>query len=300
MPVQSFPLAGRDVRRVGFGAMQLGTRAQPDEDAAVALLREVVERGVDHIDTADFYPGVNARIRTALQPYRDDVVIATKIGAVEQGAGLTAAQKPEELRAQVEANLRSLGTERLDLVYLRRADMPPGIVATGDQVVDLDAQLAELVALRDAGVIRAIGLSHVPADQLRQAIPAGIAAVQNAYNLAARHHEDELELAAAHGIAWVPFFPLGSAFGGNPNAPEAFRKLMSVTDLPEVTDAAARLGATPSQVALAWLLQHSPNVLLIPGTRSSEHLAENLAAGGLELPADVVTALDAVAPPAAA
>jgi pyridoxine 4-dehydrogenase len=293
-PTPTFPLAGREVRRVGYGAMQLGARAQPDEDAAIALLREVVERGVTHIDTADFYPGVNARIRSALRPYRDDLVIATKIGAIEDGPTLIGAQKPEELRAQVEANLRSLGTDRLDLVYLRRADMPPGIVVTGDQVVDLDLQLAELAAMRDAGTIGAIGLSHVTVEQLRHALPVGIAAVQNAYNLAARQHEDELELAAANGIAWVPYFPLGSAFGGNPNAPEVFRKLMSVTALPEVTGAAERLGATTSQVALAWLLQHSANTLLIPGTRSSGHLVENIAAGELELPTDVVTALDAV------
>ncbi|MFW8745248.1 aldo/keto reductase, partial [Mesorhizobium japonicum] len=181
----------------------------------------------------------------------------------------------------------------------RRADMPPGSIATGDQLVDLDAQLAELTALRDEGRIGAIGLSQVTVAQLRQALPAGIAAVQNAYNLAARQHEDALQLAAAHGIAWVPYFPLGSAFGDDGRAhPEPLRRLMAVTDLPEVTGAAERLGSTPSQVALAWLLQHSPNVMLIPGTRSSAHLAENLAAGELELPADVVRALDAVAPPA--
>jgi aryl-alcohol dehydrogenase-like predicted oxidoreductase len=292
---RTFRVSGREVPRVGYGAMQLRSDADADRDAAVALLREAVASGVRHLDTAEFYPGVNDLIREALHPLGDDLLLATKVGAVEsQGHGLVAAQKPAELRAQVEANLRSLGVERLDLVYLRRADRAPGIVATGDQVVALDDQLAELAALRDEGVIGAVGLSTVTLEQLRQALPVGIAAVQNAYNLAAREHEPELELAAEHGIAWVPFFPLGSGFALRPEMPESYRRLMSVTSLPEVVAAAAQLGATPSQVALAWLLQHRENVMLIPGTRTSRHLQENIAAGRLELPADVVAALDEV------
>ena len=213
--------------------------------------------------------------------------------------GLTPAQRPEELRAQVEANLRSLGAERLGVVYIRRADRGPGIVATGDQLVPLDDQLAELAAMRDEGLVDGIGLSSVSSAQIRQALPVGIVAVQNAYNIAARGNEPELELAAAHDLAWVPFFPLGSGWSARPDAPEPFRRLQAVTTLPEVTSAASRLGATASQVALAWLLQHRPNVLLIPGTRSSQHLAENVAAGVLELPDDVIASLDALDPPAA-
>jgi aryl-alcohol dehydrogenase-like predicted oxidoreductase len=295
MPLSAtFPLAGRDVPRVGYGAMQLTRSQQPDRDAGRALLREVVASGVRHLDTAEFYDGVNALIREALHPYDESLVIATKVGAAGPEGALRPAQKPAELREQVEANLRSLGAERLGVVYLRRTDQRPGIVAEGEQNVPLDDQLAELAALRDEGKLDAIGLSAVTLEQLRQALPAGIAAVQNAYNLAARAAEPELELAAEHGVAWVPFFPLGSAWDPRDDIP-AFRRLMAVTALPQVTRAAERLGATPSQVALAWLLQHRENVLLIPGTRSPAHAAENRAAAELELPADVVAELDAVA-----
>lgn len=290
-----FRLAGRTVPRMGYGAMQLEPERVPDAEAAADLLRLVVETGVRHLDTAEFYTGVNARIRRALRPYADDLVLATKVGAVRDATGaLVTAQKPAELRRQVEDNLHSLGAERLGLVYLRRADHAPGIVATGDQVVPIDDQLAELAALRDEGKLDAIGLSAVTFDQLRHALPVGIAAVQNAYNLAARENEPELELAAEHGVAWVPFFPLGSGFGVRPELGESMRRMMSVTSLPEVTAAAERLGATPSQVALAWLLQHRENVLLIPGTTSPAHLAENYAAASLQLPADVMASLDHV------
>ena len=296
----TFRLAGRDVSRIGYGAMQLGRDSQPDRDAAVAMARTVADAGISHIDTAEFYPGVNDILREALHPSRDDLLLATKIGAVEDPqTRLRAAQRPEELREQVHANLRSLGAERLGLVYIRRADLPPGIIATGDQIVPLDDQLAELVSLRDAGLIDAIGLSNVGTDHLRQAMPAGIAAVQNAYNLASRDGEPVLDLAAEHGIAWVPYFPLGSAWTPSAGAPEAFRRLQSVTDLPEVIAAAERMGVTPSQLGLAWLLQHRDNVLLIPGTRSPAHLAENLAVADIELPDEVVAALDAVDPQAA-
>lgn len=295
MPISpTFSLAGRHVPRIGYGAMQLRSGAV-DRDAAIALLQEVVASGIRHLDTAEFYLGVNDLIREALHPYADDLVLATKVGAVETEDRLLAAQKPAELRAQVEANLRSLGTDRLGVVYLRRADRAPGIVATGDQVVPLDDQLAELTAMRDEGLLTGIGLSTVTRAQLEQALPAGIVAVQNAYNLAARGDEPALELAAEHGIAWVPFFPLGSGFGVRPELPAEHQRLMSVTALPEVIAAAEQLDTTPSRVALAWLLQHRENVLLIPGTRSSQHLRENLAAGTLELPAEVVGALDAVA-----
>ena len=178
-PSPAFPLVGREVSRVGYGAMQLTHAAQPDRGAARAILREVLECGIRHLDTAEFYDGVNAAIRDALHPYGDDLVLATKVGAVPAGAhGLTPAQRPEELRAQVEANLRSLGAERLGVVYIRRADRGPGIVATGDQLVPLDDQLAELAAMRDEGLVDGIGLSSVSSAQIRQALPVGIVAVQ--------------------------------------------------------------------------------------------------------------------------
>lgn len=292
----TFPLAGRDVGRVGYGAMQLTAGQQPDRQAGRDLLRQLIAMGVRHLDTAQFYDGVNDLIREALHPYGDDLVLATKIGAVGGEGALRAAQRPAELREQVEDNLRSLGIERLGLVYLRRTDRRPGIVGEGDQVVQLDDQLAELAALRDEGKLDAIGLSAVTLEQLRRALPVGIGAVQNAYNLADRTREPELELAAANGVAWVPFFPLGSAWSARADIPD-FGRLMTVTSLPEVTSAAERLGTTPAQVALAWLLQHRENVLLIPGTRSAAHAAENLAAASLDLPADILNQLDAVPAP---
>ncbi len=284
----TWELAGKTVSRIGFGAMQLhgpGGREAPTAAVAEAILREALEAGANHIDTAEFYGGgeVNRLIRAALSPYADDLVIATKVGAVEKPeGGLTPAQKPHELREQVEANLATLGAEALDLVYMRRVDRAPGIIAEGDQVVDLDDQLAELAALREEGKIRAIGLSHVNAAQVEAALPVGIAAVQNLYGLLNREDEPTLELCAANGIAYVPFFPLGSGFGDR-------RK---VVDEPLVKEIAAELDATPAQVGLAWLLAHDPHVLPIPGTANAEHLKENLAAGDLRLPAAATDRLD--------
>jgi len=280
-------LAGRPVSRVGYGAMQL-ERLHRDRDAAIALLRRAVELGVDHIDTAHFYGDgfVNGLIRDAIRP-EDGVLVATKVGADPNPGGplpLRPAQRPEQLRASVEDNLRSLGVDRLDLVNLRRLDVGPGIRATGDQVVDLDDQLAELTALRDEGKIGAIGLSGVTLDGLRRALPAGIACVQNAYSLVNREHEEMLALCAAERIAWVPFFPLGGAFPGLPK----------VTDEPAVQDAAKSIGCGPSQIGLAWLLRHAPNVLLIPGTADAAHLAENVAAASVRLDDATLATLDAV------
>jgi Predicted oxidoreductases (related to aryl-alcohol dehydrogenases) len=258
-----------------------------DTGAAVDLLRRAVDSGIDHVDTAQFYGDglANEFIRRAFAPYRDDIVIATKIGAARREgspSGLGPAQKPHELRASVEQNLASLGLDRLPVVYLRRADVQPGIIASGDQLVDLDDQLAELIRLRNEGKIGGIGLSNVRIDQLRGSLPAGIASVQNSYNLLDRSGEALLELCIAEGIAWVPFFPLGSGFPGMPK----------VTEQPEVVRAARELGASPAQVALAWQLQHAPNTLLIFGTRSIDHLAENVAAGDLELDAATIARLD--------
>jgi pyridoxine 4-dehydrogenase len=294
----TWELAGKTVGRIGFGAMQLhgpGGREAPSDATAEAILREAYAGGANHVDTAEFYGGgaVNRLIRAALSPYGDDLVIATKVGAVEKPeGGLVPAQKPHELREQVEANLASLGAEALDLVYMRRVDQAPGIVAEGDQVVDLDDQLAELAALRDEGKLRAIGLSHVSQEQIEAALPVSLGAVQNFWGLLRRDDEPALQLCAANGVAWVPFFPLGSAFVGS--GPR-FASVRSVIEEPTVVEIAAGLDATPAQVGLAWLLAHSPNVLLIPGTSSPGHLRENLAAGDLELPPEALARLDALA-----
>ena len=208
------------VARVGYGAMQL---FEPAPDDATAVLRRAVELGVNHIDTASFYgPGeVNRRIKAALSPYRDDLVIVSKVGARytgEEPIPLAAAQRPAELRAAVEDDLRQLGVDCVPAVNLRRMDLGPGVAAEGDQIVDLDDQLAEMIALRDEGKIGGIGISSVPLEILQRALPAGIVCVQNAYSLLDRSQEAMLELCRAEDIAWVPYFPLGSAFPGFPKA----------------------------------------------------------------------------------
>ncbi|WP_399894843.1 aldo/keto reductase [Streptomyces sp. BBFR51] len=280
-------LAGRTVSRIGYGAMQL-ERLHTDRDAAVALVRRAVELGVDHFDTAQFYGDgfVNEVLREALSA-TDDAVVVSKVGADPDPGGsipLRLAQRPEELRASVEDNLKSLGTDRLAVVNLRRADTGPGLRAAGDQLVDLDDQLAVMTRMRDEGKIGAIGLSSVTADGLRRALPAGIVCVQNSYSLVSRGDEDMLALCAAEGIAWVPYFPLGGAFPVMPK----------VADEPAVHAVAQTLGATPAQVGLAWLLHHAPNVLLIPGTADAGHLDANIAVGGLALDETSLAALDAV------
>jgi aryl-alcohol dehydrogenase-like predicted oxidoreductase len=245
-------------------------------------LRQVVDLGVNHLDTAHFYGACNELVREALAPYPDDLVLVSKVGADHDP--LAPAQRPEELRAQVEANLATLGVERLDVVNMRRTDVPPGLIAEGDQKVDLDSQLGELSALRDAGKIGGIGLSNVSAEQLRQALPVGIACVQNEYSVLDRAAEPVLALCREHDIAWVPFFPLGSRMPGRSRA----------TDHPAVVAVADDLGATPTQVALAWLLAHYDHTLLIPGTSDPAHLAENMAAGALQLPPEAVEALERI------
>jgi pyridoxine 4-dehydrogenase len=279
------------VARVGYGAMQLFETSAGD---AAAVLRRAVELGVNHIDTASFYgPGeVNRRIRAALAPYPDDLVIVSKVGARftgEEPIPLAAAQRPNELRAAVEDDLSQLGLDCIPVVNLRRMDLGPGVGAEGDQIVDLDDQLAEMIALRDEGKIGGIGVSSVPLDVLRRALPAGIVCVQNAYSLLDRSQEEMLDVCEAEGIAWVPYFPLGSAFPGFPK----------VSDNPVVIDIAGEIGATPSQVGLAWLLAHAPTTLLIPGTRSIAHLEENLGTGDVTLAADALARLDAVTTPGA-
>lgn len=280
-------LGERSVARIGYGAMQL---EHVDHDDAVALLRHAVEHGVDHVDTAPFY-GDGTVDRLLADALGDDpaVAVVSKVGAehVEGNPPLRLAQRPEQLRTQVEASLRATGRERLDVVNLRRADVGPGLIAEGDQRVDLDDQLAVLIELREAGSIGALGLSNIRAEDLERARDAGIVEVQNSYGVLSRRDEDLLATCARWGIAWVPYFPLGSAFAGMPK----------VGDDPTVARIAAAVGATASQVGLAWLLAHEEGILLIPGTRSIAHLDENLASGTVVLSAEQLAELDALAEP---
>ncbi|WP_390901639.1 oxidoreductase [Sphingomonas paucimobilis] len=274
--------AGRHVKRLGYGAMQLagpGVFGPPrDHDAALAVLRTAVEAGVDHIDTSDFYgPHVTNRlIREALSPYPDDLLIVTKIGARRgDDASWLPAFAPDELTRAVEDNLTNLGVEALDVVNLRLMfdvhDPAEGSLA---------APLKAVADLQRQGLVRHIGLSNVTPTQFEEARDiAAIVGVQNQYNLAHRDDDPFIDALAAEGVAYVPFFPLGG-----------FSPLQSAV----LSDVAARLNVTPMQVALAWLLQRSPNILLIPGTSSVAHLKENLAAASLTLPDDVLAELDAI------
>ena len=279
-----FELAGRPVNRIGFGAMQLpgpGVFGPPkDKDAAIAVLRRAVELGVNHIDTAQFYgPDVsNELIREALHPYSENLSIVTKVGASRDGEGnWVPAQTPQELREDVEANLRTLGLEQIAAVNLRRMDEHEG-----HDVVPIEDQLSELAALRDEGKIGGIGVSTVGLDAVDFAIEeAEITCVQNAFSLVDQSDAAVLERCAAAGIAYVPYFPLGSAF---PNMPK-------VVDDPRVQEIAAAHDVTPAQIGLAWLLARSPNILLIPGTSSVAHLEENLAVGDIVLSAAELSAL---------
>lgn len=280
-------LGSHTVSRIGFGAMQL-PRLRDDRAAAITLVRRAVELGIDHIDTAYFYGDgfSNEVLRDALRP-EDGVVIVSKVGAAPSLTGSGAprsAQRPEELRASVEDNLMSLGLEQIPVVNLRRMDAGSRVSADGDQVVDLDDQLAVMTAMRDEGKIGEIGLSSSTIENLRRAIPAGIVCLQNAYSLVAREDEDMLELCEEQGIAWVPYFPLGSAFPGMPK----------VVDEPAVQAAAATLAVSPAQIGLAWLLRHAPNVLLIPGTADVSHLEANVATGDIAIDGAMLETLDAI------
>jgi len=281
LPGGSYRVGDLDLTRFGYGAMQLAGPhvfgPPKDRDAAVAVLREVVELGITHIDTSDYYgPHVtNEIIREALAPYPDELRIVTKVGARRDAeGGWPPARSPEELREQVHDNLRRLGLEAMDVVNLRMGgfDSPePGSIAP---------QVEALAELREQGLVRHIGLSTVSAEQLAEAQSiTPIACIQNLYNIARRDDDELVELTAAQGIAFVPYFPLGG-----------FSPLQSE----ELNAVAAELGATPMSVALAWLLQRSPNMLLIPGTSSVEHLRENVAGAALELPAAAVAELDAI------
>ncbi len=276
-----FPGTGMTVGRMGYGAMQLAGPhvfgPPKDRDAAVAVLREAMEQGVDHIDTSDFYGPhvVNQIIKEALHPYREGLVLVTKLGA-KRGADASwpPALSKEDLTAGAHDNLRNLGVDALDVVNLRVGGL------AGPTDASIEAPLTVLAELKEQGLIKAIGLSNVSAEQLEEAEKiTPIVCVQNLYNLARRGDDAFIAQLAAKGIAYVPFFPLGG-----------FSPLQS-SALDEVATA---VGATPMQVALAWLLQRSENVLLIPGTSSVAHLRENLAAAKLELSAEMVAKLDAI------
>ncbi|WP_321949846.1 aldo/keto reductase family oxidoreductase [Burkholderia cenocepacia] len=279
----TFRLGDRHVRRIGYGAMQLagpGVFGPPkDRDAALKVLREAVESGVDHLDTSDFYgPHVTNRlIRDALHPYRDDLVIVTKIGARRgDDASWLPAFAPDELERAVHDNLRNLGLDVLDVVNLRIM-----FDTHGPAEGSIEAPLATLAELQRRGLVRHIGLSNVtPAQVAEGRRICDIVCVQNHYNIAHRGDDALIDTLARDGIAYVPYFPLGG-----------FSPLQSST----LSDVAARVGVTPMQVALAWLLRRAPNLLLIPGTSSVAHLRENLAAADLALPADALAALDRIA-----
>jgi pyridoxine 4-dehydrogenase len=281
LPGGRYRVADLELTRVGYGAMQLagpGVFGPPkDHDAAIAVLRAAVDVGINHIDTADFYgPYVtNELIREALAPYPDDLHIVTKVGARrDENGGWPHARTPAELREQVHDNLRRLKLDVLDVVNLRVGglDAPePGSIAE---------QFEALAELQQQGLIRHLGLSTVSADQLAEAQSiAPVVCVQNLYNIARRGDDALVDLTARQGIAFVPYFPLG---GFSPLQSDALEGV------------AKRLDATPMTIALTWLLQRSPNILLIPGTSSVAHLRENVAGTALELPTDAIAELDAI------
>ena len=274
----TFTFDGQTVHRLGYGAMQITGPGvwgdPPDRAAAVAVLRRAVEAGVDFIDTADSYgPFVSEDlIREALHPYADGLVIATKGGLTRTGPGQWhAVGRPEYLRQCLEMSLRRLGVERIDLWQLHRIDPH----------VPRDEQFGAMAAFADEGKVRSVGLSEVSVEEIEAARAAGlaVATVQNLYNLGDRSHEDVLGYCEREGIGFIPWYPLASG------------KLLRGDGTGPLADAAAQVGATPSQVALAWLLRRSPVMLPIPGTRSLAHLDENLAAAALTLPDDVFEAL---------
>ncbi|WP_459614238.1 aldo/keto reductase family oxidoreductase [Bordetella sp. 2513F-2] len=284
-PSGRYSLGSLDVTRMGYGAMQLagpGVFGPPkDSQAAIAVLRAAVDAGVDHIDTSDFYgPHVTNRlIREALHPYPENLVIVTKVGALRGAdASWNPAQSPAELRSAVHDNLRNLGLDALDVVNLR---IMGNVHAPAEG--SIEAPFTALAQMQQEGLIRHLGLSNATPAQLAQAQGiADVVCVQNHFNLVHRADDAFVDELARQGIAYVPFFPLGG-----------FSPLQSE----RLAQVAARLGATPMQVALAWLLARAPNILLIPGTSSLGHLQENLAAARLVLPPDALAELDMVRAP---
>ncbi|MEV7868584.1 aldo/keto reductase family oxidoreductase [Streptomyces sp. NPDC088124] len=281
LPGGTWSLGDLTVTRFGYGAMQLagpGVMGPPaDQDRALGVLREVVGLGITHIDTSDAYgPRVtNQLIRQALHPYPASLHIVTKVGATRDGqGGWPTAREPEDLRRSVRENLAGLGLEALDVVNLRLGN------AEGPQSGSLAEAFETLVELQEQGLIRHLGVSNATAEQVAEARSiAPIVCVQNMYNLAHRQDDELIDMLAEEGVAYVPFFPLGG-----------FSPLQSSA----LSAVAARLDSTPMPVALAWLLQRSPNILLIPGTSSAEHLRENLTGAGLSLSGEDLAELDKI------
>ena len=277
----TLPATSTTVNRMGYGAMQLAgpqVFGPPrDVDAAIAVLREAIAAGVNHIDTSDFYgPHVtNQIIKRALHPYPDDLVIVTKVGARRgEDKSWIPARSPQEIVSAVHDNLRNLALDTLEVVNLRMGGM------MGPEEGSIEEPLTALAELKRQGLIRHLGLSNVSPKQLTEAQAiTEIVCIQNLYNVAHRHDDAFITDLAAQGVPYVPFFPLGG-----------FTPLQSSI----LDSAAASLHATPMQVALAWLLQRSPNVLLIPGTSSVSHLRENLAAATLQIPSQTLAALDSI------
>ena len=281
-PALTYTLGDRQVARLGYGAMQLagpGVFGPPkDEARALQVLRDAVAAGVNHIDTSDFYgPHItNQLIKKALHPYADDLVIVTKVGARRNDkGGWLPAFTPEALTQAVEDNLRNLGLDVMEVVNLRSM-----LDVHGPKEGSLEPQVEAMIKLKERGLVRHIGLSNVTAKQVADAqAMTPIACVQNLYNLANRQDEALLDQLAAQGIPYVPFFPLGG-----------FSPLQS----DQLSEVAIELNATPLQVALAWLLQRSPNILLIPGTSSPEHLKQNLASSEVTLTPEIVQRLNTI------
>ena len=286
--LNSFTIGNLTVRRIGFGAMRLnGAAAYDDRNAvpvdrarSIAVLRRAIELGVNHIDTAAFYfsptSSANELINSALAPYLGDLLIATKVGPGRDASGTGYAARPDQLRGQVEENLRQLGRDHLDLVYLRRMRQ--------DSIAE---HFAALVELRDAGLIRHLGLSNVAANHLAEAQRiAPVAAVENRYNLEVRAHQDVLRACTEQGIAFVPYYAIAG------EGREAGYVARNGSRDEAVATVARRHGATAAQVRLAWTLHQGPNVLAIPGTSSLEHLEENVAAGDLALTPEDLALLD--------
>jgi pyridoxine 4-dehydrogenase len=282
LPGGTWTLGDRTVCRFGYGAMQLAgpwvVGPPEDRDAAIAVLREAVESGITHIDTAETYGPrvVNEIIREALHPYAPELFIATKAGGRRDAqGGWPAARKPDELKAQIDDNLETLGVDVLDLVHLRLGD------ANGPVPEQIGEAFETLVGLQQQGLIRHLGVSNATAEQVEEAQSiAPIVSVQNMYNLANRWDDTLVDRLADEGVAYIPFFPLGG-----------FTPLQSGA----LSSVAARLDASPMSVALAWLLQRSPNILLIPGTSSVTHLHENIAGAAVTLSDDDLAELDQIA-----
>lgn len=285
-----FNLDGFELPRIGYGMGGITRKAaqgESEQKNAIDLLQETYDLGIRHFDTAQFYGNglANTLLKSAFSEVRENVFIASKVGAraVKGMPPMAAAQKPHELREAIESNLKTLNTDYLDMIYMRRMDFQPSLIAEGDQQVELAAQLDELNKLREEGKIRGIGLSHVTLEQVQQALDAPINSISNIYTMLHRQDEPLLALARENDVAWAPYFPLGGA---------SYADLPRVAEHGTVQRMAKELDATPTQVAIKWQLAHSPNTLLITGTASHDHLHENVAAADLSFSAEQFAELE--------